>query len=425
MAVYKIEFYVWEIYFFVTYYKKIQTLILYICGMKNVNYLAIILIVLTLHFFSCNKKKSFTHKSTISYPDQLSFPKEKNDLSESEMSYIISEIDSCFAKKRDSAGFNGCMLVAYKGNIIYENYCGVENIVTQNPITENSIFQIASTSKTFTASAILYLYQNGKLNIYDTLGKYFKDFPYKNIRICDLLSHRSGLPNYLHFINDMGYDTMSLLSNKRLLEILYRQKPEILALPDTKFAYNNTNYALLALIIEKVSNTDFATFLQKAFFKPCKMNHTFLYHPKMKVPKHITTGYLHRNIADTIAPTDGIYGDKNIYSTLHDMLQWDKALRSGKLLHDSILTLAYTPRSYEKPGIKHYGYGWRLLQQPDSTYLVYHNGWWHGYTSSFYRNMQKNITIIVLSNKFSRSTYKVQEIWDAFLGSGNVAMEED
>ncbi len=393
--------------------------------MKRNSCLTIILIVVTLLFFSCNKKKSFSHKSHISYPHHLAFPKEKIDLSESEMTYIIKEIDSCFAKKRDSAGFNGAMLVAYKGNIIYENYCGVEDITTQKPLSKNSIFQIASTSKTFTATAILYLYQQGKLSIYDTLGKYFSNFPYKDIRICDLLCHRSGLPNYLHFINDMGYDTMSLLTNKRLLDILYRQKPEILALPNTKFAYNNTNYVLLALIIEQISNLDFSTFLQKAFFNPCKMQHTFLYQPQKKSPEHATTGYLHRNIADTIAPPDGIYGDKNIYSTLHDMLQWDRALRSGQLLHDSLLTLAYMPRSFEKVGIKNYGYGWRLLRQPDNTYLVYHNGWWHGYTSAFYRNIQKDITIIVLSNKFSRTTYKVQEIWDAFLGSGSVAMEED
>jgi CubicO group peptidase (beta-lactamase class C family) len=393
--------------------------------MKSVNYLTIILIVLTLVFSSCHKKKYPNHNSSISYPHHLTFPKEKIDLADTELKNIIKKVDSCFAKKRDSAGFNGCMLVAYKGNIIYENYCGVEDIVTKKPINKHSIFQIASTSKTFTASAVLYLYQNGMLNINDTLGKYFKDFPYKNIRICDLLSHRSGLPNYLHFINDMGYDTMSLLTNTRLLDILYHQKPEILAFPDTKFAYNNTNYALLALIVEKVSNTDFATFLQKAFFKPCKMNHTFLYQPERKVPKPTTTGYLHRNMKDTIVPTDGIYGDKNIYSTLHDMLQWDKALRSGKLLHDSILTMAYTPRSFENPGIKNYGYGWRLLQQPDSSYLIFHNGWWHGYTSAFYRNTQKDITIIALSNKFTRTTYKVQEIWDAFLGNGNVTMEED
>jgi len=393
--------------------------------MKGKKRYSILLLVSVCVSFSCQNKKSHKQTSSVDFPKTISYQNGEMDLSKEQLQQIIKKIDTCFAKKRDSAGFNGCMLVAYKGNVIYTNYCGIEDKITNKPIHKNSIFQIASTSKTFTAAAILYLYQQGKLSIYDTLGKYFTNFPYREIRICDLLSHRSGLPNYLHFINEMGYDTMSLLTNQRLLSMLYHSKPEKLALPDTKFAYNNTNYALLALIVEQVSGLSFGDFLSYAFFKPCKMKHTFLYEPDKPSHHATTTGYLHKNAPDSLAPPDGIYGDKNIYSTLDDMLHWDRALRSGKLLDDSLITLAYTPRSFEKQGIKNYGYGWRLLLQPDSSYLVYHNGWWHGYTSAFYRNIEKDITIIVLSNMLSRTTYKVQEVWDAFLGSGHVALEDD
>lgn len=378
-----------------------------------------------LFVISCKSKSLVNKKIPFEYDKTIQIPQKNIDnLSEEKLNEIIAKIDTAFNKKVDSAGFNGCILVAYKGVPIYRNAHGYEDLAVKRPLKINSIFQIASTSKTFTSSAILYLYDKKLLSLEDTLGKYFKNFPYPNITIKDLLSHRSGLPNYLHFLNEYGYDTMSLLSNKKLLQILYAKNPELLAPPNFKFAYNNTNYALLALIVEQISKMSFPVFMQKVFFDPIGMKNTFIYTPDMKLKKIITLGYLRRGVLDTIAPTDGIYGDKNVYSTVDDLLLWDQALKTGKLISNATINEAYIPRSNEKPGIKNYGYGWRLLQQNDSSYLVFHNGWWHGFTSAFYRNLQNDITIICLSNMFNRSTYKVQEIWEAILGEKLVEDKE-
>lgn len=388
--------------------------------MKGYYLFAILLFVISCKSKSLvNKKIPFEYEKTIQIPQ-----KNIDNLSKQRLKEIIAKIDTAFNKKVDSAGFNGCILVAYKGVPIYRNANGYEDLASKKPLKINSIFQIASTSKTFTSSAILYLYDKNLLSLEDTLGKYLKDFPYPNITIKDLLSHRSGLPNYLHFLNEYGYDTMSLLSNKKLLQILYAKNPELLAPPNFKFAYNNTNYALLALIVEKVSKMSFPVFMQKVFFDPIGMKNTFIYTPDMKLNKNIALGYLRRGVLDTIAPTDGIYGDKNVYSTVDDLLLWDQVLKTGQLISNATINEAYIPRSNEKPGIKNYGYGWRLLQQNDSSYLVFHNGWWHGFTSAFYRNLQNDITIICLSNMFNRSTYKVQEIWEAILGEKLVEDKE-
>jgi CubicO group peptidase (beta-lactamase class C family) len=323
-------------------------------------------------------------------------------------------------------GFNGCVLVARKGVVIFEKCYGVQDDISKNALTPNTSFQLASTSKTFTSMAIVYLWQQGKLSPNDSLKKYFPELPYTGITVSDLLSHRSGLPNYIHFTEKPWKDSTSLMSNKDLLEYMVKEKPEIQTRPG-HFAYNNTNYALLALIIEKVSGKSYSDFLEQSFFIPLGMKNTFVFSDQLPLPKqNVTTGYLRRNTPDEMVPADGIVGDKNIYSSIEDMLIWDRALSSGLIFKDKYLKEAFAPRSFERPGQRNYGYGWRLTQKPEGDWFVYHNGWWHGYNSAFYRNPSDQTTVIVLSNKFNRNVYKVQQVWDILYGTaaGNGLDEE-
>lgn len=314
-------------------------------------------------------------------------------------------------------GFNGCVLVARKGVTIFKKCYGVENDVSKKELTPNTSFQLASASKPFTAMAIVYLWQEGKLSPNDSLKKYFPELPYTGITIHDLLSHRSGLPNYIHFTEKSWKDSTSLMSNQDLLKFMVKEKPEVQSRPG-HFAYNNTNYALLALIIEKVSGKTYSDFLEHTFFIPLGMNNTFVFSDKLPLPtENVTTGYLRRNTPDKLVATDGIVGDKNIYSSIEDMLIWDRALYSGLLFKDKYLKEAFAPRSFERPGQRNYGYGWRLTKKPEGDWFVYHNGWWHGYNSAFYRNPSDQTTVIVLSNKFNRNVYKVQPVWDILYGN--------
>jgi CubicO group peptidase (beta-lactamase class C family) len=192
--------------------------------------------------------------------------------------------------------------------------------------------------------------------------------------------------------------------------------------PDKGFSYCNTNFALLALLIEKVSGKKYSDYLQETFFTPLQMNHTFVY--KNKDSGKVTMSYDYRGKLIPFNFLDDVYGDKNIYSTPRDLLVWDRALSEGNLFNKKTLEEAYTPYSNEKPGIRNYGLGWRINNFPSGKKMIYHNGWWHGNNAAFIRLIQDSATIIVLGNKYNRGIYHAKDLASLF-GNYYGASEED
>lgn len=321
-------------------------------------------------------------------------------------------------------GFNGGIIVAKKGNIIFETYNGTGHLQSNDTITANTPFHIASVSKTFTAMAVLKLKQDGKLNLDDEYVKYFPTFNYPGVTIRTLLSHRSGLPNYVHFMEKLGWDKDKYISNQDVFDYLVNLKAQLtdIGRPNTRFTYCNTNYALLALLIEKLSGQKYPQFMQQTFFKPLQMNHTFVFDTSMG--KTVNPSYDWRGQLIPFEFLDAVYGDKNIYSTPQDLLTWDKMLYSGKIFTDSTLTEAFAPYSNEKPGIRNYGLGWRMNIYPNNKKMLYHNGWWHGNNASFIRLIDEGATIIVLGNKFNRNIYHAKDM-TALFGDYGSGMEEE
>ncbi|HNM31155.1 MAG TPA: serine hydrolase domain-containing protein [Chitinophagales bacterium] len=345
-------------------------------------------------------------------------------LQDSDVVRKIHELD-CYFEDKVKIGFNGAVLINYKGTPIFERYYGYKNFATKAPLTPHSTFQIASTSKTFTSGAILLLLQQNMLSLEDTIQKFFPNFPYKGITVRMLLNHRSGLPNYLNFSEQYWKNKKAFMTNEDVLRMMIKYKPKVLNAPDVHFRYNNTNYVLLALIVEKVSGQQFCDFLHQNIFIPLGMTDTWLYDP-FGVRATATKGYKGaRWLEDEIVPTDGVYGDKGIYSTVRDLYKWDQALSSGKFIRPEIIGLAYTPQSFEKAGNKNYGLGWRMQDQTDGTRLIYHNGWWHSYNSVFNRKISDNTTVIILSNHYNQGIYKIQPIWDILYGNGTISTSED
>ncbi len=323
-----------------------------------------------------------------------------------------------------SRGFNGGIVVAKNGNIVFEAYDGNAHLNRKEPIDSLSSFHIASVSKTFTAMAVLKLWQDGKLNIDDEYSKYFPAFNYPGVTIRNLLSHRSGLPNYLYFMETLGWDKKQLVKNEDVLNYLITRKAELtnISSPNTHFTYCNTNYALLALLVEKVSGTNFPNFLQQTFFIPLQMKHTFLFN-SLDTSK-VNPSYDWRGRQIPLGFLDGVYGDKNIYTTPRDLLKWDRALTGGKLFSPQTLEQAYAPYSNEKHGIKNYGLGWRMNIFPNGKKTIYHNGWWHGSNAAFLRLLPDSVAIIVIGNKYNRNIYHAKEMANLF-GDYNGQGEED
>ncbi len=320
-----------------------------------------------------------------------------------------------FAEKLFGNGrLNGSLLVAKNGEIIYEQYSGFRNPrAHKDSITPNTPFHLASVSKTITAMAVLKLAEDGLIALEDSLPAYFPNFPSRGVTIKTLLNHRSGLPNYVHYMDRLGWDKKRTITNQDVLDfIIARHKDIDIGTPDRRFSYSNTNYALLALLIEKVTGQTYAQYLQSNFFQPLGMKDSYVYtlaDSARSLPSYFNNG---RQYAFDFL--DLVYGDKNIYSTVRDLLKFDQALNTATFFSKKMIDSAYTPYSFEKPGTHNYGLGWRMLLLKNGKKVVYHNGWWHGNRTAFYRLVDENVAIIAFCNNDSKLIYRTKDLADVF-----------
>ena len=327
------------------------------------------------------------------------------DTTSPQVKQIITALDK-FYNTQARAGFNGNVLIGYKGNIIYERSFGFSNRERKIPLTANSSCQLASISKTFTGAAILYLYQRKLLDIDKPVQSYIKDFPYPDITLRWLLDHRSGLPDYTKWVPNYNKDMNTPINNDEMLNLMATYKPKLEFRPNTRFTYCNTNFAVLAKVIEVVTEMTYSDFMTNYIFHPLGMKHTFIYNPYTALPPDAAISYRYNWVREPDMFADGVYGDKGIYSTPEDMYRWDQSFYNNTLLDNATIELSYGPCSFERKGVKNYGLGWRMLCYPNGNKVIYHNGWWHGNNTSFYRLIKDNFTIVVLGNKYNKSIYR-------------------
>jgi CubicO group peptidase (beta-lactamase class C family) len=327
---------------------------------------------------------------------------------------LYHRLDSFFARRHKFGGFNGNVLVLKGGRVLYKGCFGYCNYTTKDTLDAQTAFQIASSSKPFTSTAILKLVDEGKLALSDSLGKFFPGFPYRGITVEMLLCHRTGLPNYLFFGQKYWKDRSVYMSNDALLDILMKNKNiEGTSRPGRQFQYNNTNFALLASIVEKVTGKRFPEYMKETFFVPLGMKNTWI--RDVQNEKEERRHALSYNSVWKLQPEDpydGVYGDKNVFSTTEDMMIWDRAFYEERNISKAWQAEAYKPRSFEQKGQRNYGYGWRLLKQPNGESVVFHNGWWHGNNTVFYRYMPDTFALIILSNRYNQGVYDVQPVFN-------------
>ncbi len=324
------------------------------------------------------------------------------DTSTPEYRNMIYKLDT-FYMRQVAAGFNGSVLVGYKGKILFERYFGLSQKENNIRWDKNTQSQLASTSKTMTSGAILLLKDKGLLRFDDYVTQYIPDFPYPNITIRTLLNHRSGLPDYIHFASKPSYK--EFLNNDDIIDLFISKHPALLFPTNTRFRYSNSNFAILASIVERVSGMKFKYFMDRFIFSPLGMDNTFVYDPLDGRPFTTATSYSRSWKEEPDMHMDGVFGDKGVYSCVRDMYKWDQALYNPKFIKPNTLKEAYSGYSFESNGVKNYGLGWRMFLYPDGTHIVFHNGFWHGNNTCFFRFIQDNFTIIVLGNRFNRSIY--------------------
>ncbi len=324
-----------------------------------------------------------------------------------------SKLDTFFKKLHRFGGFNGTVLVSQYGKIIYKNAFGYGSFFRKDSLTTNTPFQLASVSKQFTAVAIMQLKEKGLIDYDDPVWKHIPSFPYdSSITIRSLLTHRSGIPNYIYAL-DRIVNKKFPLNNELVVDLFAKHKPGINYLPNQRFNYNNSNYVVLAYIVEKLSGMNFRDYAKKYLFEPSGMSNSFIYDPfNADQVEKAAVGYTPRRNGYWQVPfdhLDGATGDKGVYSTVEDLFKWDMALNSEKLVKFSTLYDAFQPaHTFKFASNRNYGFGWRLQLLDDGSWLTFHTGWWHGFKNYYMHNAKDNSSIICLGNVANHSLGRIR-----------------
>jgi CubicO group peptidase (beta-lactamase class C family) len=316
------------------------------------------------------------------------------------------QFDSLFKDLYTNSSFNGIFLVAKKGNIIYENFYGYADYEKKDTLNKNSLFQLASVSKQFVSTSIIYLKTKKLLNYNDKVSTYLTEFPYHEITIENLLNHTSGLPNYIKMLLDNEF--YSNPSNEAVYNYFCKNIPALNFNPDERFEYSNTNYVFLTLIIEKITGKSFYDFLDIVFFENTNINSTFIF-KKSEELRINTKGYFSEWNISAKNYFDYVYGDKAFFTTAEDLLKWDKILYSNTIINQNEIDSLFGNRKIEfkenSNFTKEYYFGWFLAEINGSGKIMYHTGHWGGYNSLFLRDINKKNTIIILCNVITDEIY--------------------
>jgi CubicO group peptidase (beta-lactamase class C family) len=331
-------------------------------------------------------------------------------------------IDSLIQAARARGQWNGALLVSERGRIIYKKAVGEADFEKRTPLRTDSAFELASLSKPITALAVMKLKESGKLSYEDRLTDYFPTLPYPGVTIRHMLTHMGGLPALEPYFGP-SWPAGKVVTNADVVERLAQRKTPPFFAPGERWKYDNTAYLLLARIVEIASGMSYEQFLQANVFKPLGMKNSSVYRTASTARMaNLARGYIHTSMwSDDYATPETLprynyiayFGDtvgpRGVYSTVEDLYKWVEALNAGRLIRKETLAEAYTPailKDGSTPSAgggagngvpSHYGFGWFIEEGSDGR-TVRHTGDWPGYITCLIHNLDKDQTIIALSN---------------------------
>jgi CubicO group peptidase (beta-lactamase class C family) len=373
----------------------------------------ITLLLSTLCYFSNPKiglsnDRFINSKTEDSLYIKSAFPMKMGKVSDTYITEIRVKIDSFYNKFINSPYYSGGIIVVKNGRVLYEDYKGFANVKTGKKIDASTPIHLASVSKVLTATAILKLVQQDNIMLDQKVTDWLPKFPYKSTTIRTLLNHRSGLQHYANFPRLMkkSWNRKKVLTNQDVYYLLVQKKFRLITPNDSHFDYCNTNYVILALIIEKATGLNYRRAMQELVFKPLGMTNTYVFN--YDTDRESASKSYRGNTIFPWDQFDNLYGDKNIYSTPRDLVKFDLATYSPDFIKPELLEEAYNGYSsgkLKKP-IKDYGLGMRMrFLPPNGEKMMYHNGWWHGNNTSFVPVRKDTVTVICLGNKYSNRPY--------------------
>lgn len=300
------------------------------------------------------------------------------------------------------------VIITKKDSILYIGNFGSANLDKTSPITENTIFDIASVSKQTTGMAIALLEEKGEIDVNDKISKYLPDLPevMNDITIYQLIHHSSGIRDWPALFAMKGWQAEEPLSLDNIYEILKKQE-SLNFTPGTEFSYSNSNYNLLAKIVEAVKDTTFNSWMQESIFAPLGMNNTYYVEnsdPKEDITaiSYVYSGHKYLPFSNKLnAP-----GSSSLRSNASDMSKWMTNFNSKNLGENSIFIKMTQKGSLDNNKTIDYGYGLYITDIKNKKAFI-HDGAWGGYRSATAYFPEESIGIVILSNNGTLQPKKI------------------
>lgn len=383
---------------------------------KYLKYFIIIFVVIFSNFIVFNDSSSDNLNETTIDPDTVlkSELKENNKVEEfiiatypeEQTATVSHKLDSVFKRFNKRNDFHGSILVAKKGKVLFSKDYGFADFKKKTTIEKESVFQLASVSKQFTAAAIMILKERNLLQLNDTVTKYYPNFPYKDVTIHHLLNHTAGLPNYF-WIAEHKWEKEKAPSNGEMMEMLENHNVNRFFSAGRKFDYSNSGYFVLASIIENVSGVSYGDFLKTNIFDPLQMKDSYAYSfEKDSIKTNQLAGYrmykwrYHIEIKGTV--NDGVVGDKNVYSTTEDLFKWINGLNNGEIISKESLAMMYSKGKTKYGREVPYGFGFRIDNRNEEK-TIYHYGKWNGFSTAITQFTDSDLLVIALEHSSYQS----------------------
>ncbi len=293
--------------------------------------------------------------------------------------------------------FNGNVLISEQGTILLKKSYGLADFRTKTLLTPQSTFRIGAISKSFTAMAVLILVQKNKLSLEDSLYRFYPAVPYPNVTIRQLLTHTSGIPDYLSYFYTQSSELMTYARNRNVIAWLENEQLPPNFASANAWEYSYTNYVLLAGIVEKISQQPFRQFLMKEIFQPLGLKNTFLpkYHETFEHPNRVV-GF--QNDKKTLFDDNflnKIYGSNGIYASAEDLMLWNLAWHNQALVTEAVLQEAFRPVKLQSGAAQPYGFSWHIQPAQEGFYQV---GSWLGFKGILLYQPASQTVLILLSN---------------------------
>ncbi|MCI0516312.1 MAG: beta-lactamase family protein [Woeseiaceae bacterium] len=325
------------------------------------------------------------------------------------------KVDKLFSDYSGIGMPGAAVLVVRDGQPVLTRVYGLADVASNVAITADTNFRLASLTKQFTAMCVLMLVDRGKLTLEHRITDVFADFPEygRNVSIRNLLQHTSGLIDYEDFVPE---DSPVQVTDSGVLDIM-RQQDTLYFEPGTQYRYSNSGYAVLAMMVEKVSGQPFAGFLHANIFQPLGMNTTVAYQDGISVVSNRAYGYTvdESGVSGSDqSPWSAVLGDGGIYSSLNDLFKWDQALYTERLIPAGLFEQALTPN------LEDYGFGWRI-DDFHGYRRMHHSGSTSGFRNFIQRFPEQRLTVIALTNRRDPEVDPLAEsVARLYLGSGEI-----